>query len=113
MMNAFPTSDAYHSFESLFGSCETKSIVRKWQPEVTADDEGVEIFTQSYPLLEQASGDAWTLQELELVDENAGLNGSQQGDASFVAVRLTCIAFRTLAHCQFCSTSQRRYIRRS
>ncbi|PPQ64424.1 hypothetical protein CVT26_002131 [Gymnopilus dilepis] len=85
MMNAFPTSDAYHSFESLFGSCETKSIVRKWQPEVTADDEGVEIFTQSYPLLEQASGDAWTLQELELVDENAGLNGSQQGDASFVA----------------------------
>ncbi|PPQ88648.1 hypothetical protein CVT25_010224 [Psilocybe cyanescens] len=92
MRNAFPSIEAYYSFESLLKSTSQtscKSVFRNWQTEVSPDDEFADIFTQSFKLLEYQSGDPWTLHDLTSTNgvsgETESLQNSRLASTDFVA----------------------------
>jgi len=94
MRNAFPSTEAYCSFEALLEpSCEAinrKGVLHAWQPDVSSDNEIGEIFTPHFPLLHNSSGEPWTLAELSEIDDflgaAKGLDNSCTASADFAAV---------------------------
>ncbi|KAF8912738.1 hypothetical protein CPB84DRAFT_1670522 [Gymnopilus junonius] len=86
MRSVFSSMDAYYSFESLFSPTgQAKTVLFNWRPEVAIDDEMGDIFTQSFPLLEQVAGELWTLQELVITQGASNSSQSQQGNINFIA----------------------------
>lgn len=94
MRNAFPSLEAYYSFDSLLGSTSqapNRSVHRNWQAEVSPDDEFADIFTQSFKLLENNSGEPWTLHDLTPTNDVLGAQSSRVASTDFVAVsRILC-----------------------
>ncbi|KDR85071.1 hypothetical protein GALMADRAFT_233681 [Galerina marginata CBS 339.88] len=92
MKNAFPSSHAYLSFESLFKTSDQtgngNTFFRNWQPEMPADDELGDIFIQYFPLL-NSFGDAWTLHDLATSQSFSGakanIHTSPLANVDFVA----------------------------
>ena len=99
MRNAFPSMEAYYSFEALLEpSCEAinrKGVLHAWQPaDMSSDNEIGEMFTPLFPLLHNSPGESWTLAELSEVDDilgaAKGLDNSCTAGADFAAVSILC-----------------------
>jgi pre-rRNA-processing protein IPI1 len=98
MRNAFPSMEAYYSFEALLEpSCEAinrKGVLHVWQPDVSSDNEIGEMFTPLFPLLDNSSGEPWTLAELseinDVIGTAKGLDNSRTASADFAAVSILC-----------------------
>lgn len=94
MRNAFPSMEAYYSFEALLEpSCEAinrKGVLHTWQPDISSDNEIGELFTPYFPLVQNSSGEPWTLAELSEIDDvlgaPKGLDNSCTASADFAAV---------------------------
>ena len=88
--------EAYYSFEALLEpSCEEinrKGVRHAWQPDVSLDNEPGEMFTQLFPLLDNSSGEPWTLTELSEINDILGstksLDNPRTANADFTAVSI-------------------------
>jgi hypothetical protein len=100
MGGGFSSPEAFQCYDRLFTpehQSELQCMHRHWQGRVDPADEKGDQFVNSSPLLQEETGEPWTLNDLSLLDLN-GLSGSEEHNCSLRSSRpeFVAVCFRIM-----------------